>query len=106
MQYWEQNRLKEKKLFYQIVSGIPVGLLFALPVLLILFSSRYWYKRADMLIRTELSPLLMSSAVFLIALFVAIFYKRHGWEMREQQYEELKAKEQREKKEGSGSNEE
>ncbi len=34
-------------------------------------------------------------AVFFIAIFVAILYKRHRWEMKEQQYNELKRKESR-----------
>jgi hypothetical protein len=64
-------------------------------VLIILYTSRFWYKRADMLITTKLSPLIMGIAVFLIAVFVAVFYKRHQWEINEQQYLEFKNKEKR-----------
>jgi hypothetical protein len=35
-------------------------------------------------------------AIICIAVFMAVFYKRHQWDMKEQQYLELKAKEQEE----------
>ena len=95
LEYWELNRLKEKNIFYQMLTGLPVGLLFALPIIFILFTGRYWFKRADMVANAELSPVLLVTAVLIIAIFVAIFYKRHQWEMKEQQYKELKVKENR-----------
>ena len=95
IEYWELNRLKEKNIFYQMLTGLPIGLLFALPIIFILFTGRYWFKRADMVANAELSPVLLVTAVLIIAIFVAIFYKRHQWEMKEQQYKELKIKENR-----------
>jgi len=95
IEYWELNRLKEKNIFYQMLTGLPIGLLFALPIIFILFTGRYWFKRADMVANAELSPVLLVTAVLIIAIFVAIFYKRHQWEMKEQQYKELKVKENR-----------
>jgi protein-S-isoprenylcysteine O-methyltransferase Ste14 len=91
--YWERNRLKEKQFFYQILTGIPVGLLFALPIVFLLFTSRYWFKRADMVANSELSPAVLIISVFIIALFFGVIRKRHQWEMKEQQYKELKVKE-------------
>jgi hypothetical protein len=99
IRYWEANRLREKRLDFQLLAGIPVGLIFALPVLLLLFSGRFWYKRADMDMNTMLSPYVLVSAIFLIVVFVAVFYKRHQWDMKEQQYLELKAKDQKHKSE-------
>lgn len=93
VEYWEANRLHQKKIFTQLISGIPLGLLFALPVMLILFTGRLWYRRADMVAYSSASPLFISIAVFIIAIFFAVFNKRHQWEMKEQQYLELKAKE-------------
>ena len=78
--------MKEKNIFYQMLTGLPIGLLFALPIIFILFTGRYWFKRADMVANAELSPVLLVTAVLIIAIFVAIFYKRHQWEMKEQQY--------------------
>jgi membrane protein YdbS with pleckstrin-like domain len=91
--YWEVRRLKEKQLMFQLLTGLPVGLLFSLPILLILLSGRFWYKRADMVANTQMNPFVLVAVVFIISLFVAVLYKRHQWEMKEQQYRELKAKE-------------
>ena len=95
VEYWELNRMKEKNIFYQLFTGLPIGLLFALPIIFILFTGRYWFKRADMVANTELNPVILVSAVLMIATFVAILYKRHQWDMKEQQYKELKVKENR-----------
>jgi membrane protein YdbS with pleckstrin-like domain len=93
IEYWEMNREKEKSILYQLLTGLPMGLLFALPIIFILFTGRYWFKRADMVANTELSAVVLVTAVLIIATFVAVLYKRHQWEMKEQQYKELKAKE-------------
>ena len=93
LQYWEANRLSERKILKQLVIGLPIGMLFGLPVIFILFSGKFWYKRADMEANTHLNPFVLIVAVVLIIVFVAIFYKRHQWDMKEQQYLELKARE-------------
>jgi hypothetical protein len=95
VEYWETNREREKNIIYQVLTGLPIGLLFALPIIFILFTGRYWFKRADMVANSELNPVLLVSAVLIIATFVAVLYKRHQWDMKEQQYKELKVKENR-----------
>ena len=92
LRYWEDNRLREKKTYKQLLVGIPIGLIFALSIMMSVFSGSLWYKRADMVANTT-NPLVLIVAVILIAAFMAIFYKRHQWEMKEQQYLEIKAKE-------------
>ena len=89
VQYWERRRLREKNLMFQLLTGMPVGLLFSLPIIFILFSGQWWYKRADMVANTRLNPWILIVAVFLIAVFVAVLYKRHQWDMKEQQYLEI-----------------
>ena len=91
--YWETHRDKEKKIVRQLLIGIPIGLIFAVPILIILFSGKFWYKRADAVANTQLNPLVLIIAIIIITAFVAVFYKRHQWDMREQQYQELKEKE-------------
>lgn len=91
--YWEQNRLKEKKLIRQLLIGLPIGLVFAVPIIINL--SAGWYKRADMWSRAHISnsgTAIIVIAVLLIAVFVAIFYRRHKWDIYEQQYHEIQAK--------------
>lgn len=92
VEYWEENRLKERKILKQFLIGLPIGLLFGLPVIMLLFSGKFWYKRADMVANTQLNPFVLLIAVIIIVVFVAIFYKRHQWDMKEQQYLELKAR--------------
>jgi hypothetical protein len=91
MTYWEQNRLKEKKLLNQLLVGLPLGTIFALPILINLFLG--WYKRAGMVANTQLNPVVLITAIMLIIVFVAIFSRRHKWEMKEQYYQELKVRE-------------
>ncbi|MEO6915571.1 MAG: hypothetical protein ABI151_07900, partial [Chitinophagaceae bacterium] len=95
MTWREENRLKEKKVFKQWLMGIPLGLLFAIPILINFFSG--WFKRADMDLNSqisnhEFSPLVLLIAMILIVSFVAIFSKKYKWEMNEQRYLELKAR--------------
>ncbi|MBX3257606.1 MAG: hypothetical protein KF862_25995 [Chitinophagaceae bacterium] len=95
--YWEQNRLKEKKTFRQLLIGLPLGLVFTLPILVNFMSG--WYKRADMVGRTQFNPVVLICAAIIIVVFFAIFSKRHKWEMNEQRYQELKARLKNEEKE-------
>ena len=95
VEYWEANRLKEKKVVKQLLIGLPIGALFGLPIIFMLFSGRFWYKRADTQAINHLNPLVLIVAVFLIIIFVAIFYKRHQWDMKEQQYLEMKFRQQK-----------
>lgn len=95
IEYWEANRDREKRFLTQLLIGIPVGLLFAIPVVLVLFSGRLWYKRADMVANADLNPFVLLVAIALIVAFVAVFYKRHQWDMKEQQYLEFKSREQK-----------
>lgn len=92
IEYWEANRDREGRFSTQLLYGIPIGILFSVPVLIILVTARFWFKRADMIANSKLSPIVLIAAVALISAFVAIIYKRHQWEMKEQQYLEFKAK--------------
>jgi len=88
--YWENNRDKQKKTFNQLLIGLPIGFLFSLPILVNFFSG--WYKRADMVGRSQFNPGVLIAAILGIAIFYAIFSKKHKWDMYEQKYIELKKK--------------
>jgi hypothetical protein len=92
VEYWERRRDREGEISFQLLSGLPFGFLFSTPILLVLLSGRWWYKRADMVANAQMSPWILAIAVFFIAFFVAVFYKRHQWEMKEQQYREILAR--------------
>ncbi len=91
--WWEQNRLKEKKLLKQLMIGLPLGFAFGFPVLLsVMF--RGWYKRMPYVSGTQLTVILI--AVLLIVVFYATFRMQFKWDMHEQHYKELKEKLQQE----------
>jgi uncharacterized membrane protein len=90
--YWERVRLGEQRFVRQLLVGIPIGMLVGIPILVVLFSGRFWYVRADAVAGSRLSPVVLIVAVLLIVLFMAFFYKRHQWEMKEQYYQELLVK--------------
>ena len=97
LQYWENNRLRQKKIFRQFLVGIPVGLLFAIPIAINFTSG--WYRRADMEANNgEFSPLVLIIALLLIVGFTAIFYRQFKWDQYEQRYRELLARQARELK--------
>ena len=91
IRYWEANRLRRKKVVRQFLVGIPIGLLFVIPIV-INFSSG-WYSRADMEARSaDFNPVVLLIALLLIVGFTAIFYQRHQWDQYEQHYRELLAR--------------
>lgn len=91
--YWETNRDRQKKTFRQWLIGLPIGLLFGLPILLNYATG--WYRRAGMA-GSQSSPLVIIIAILAIITFMAIFYKQYQWDQYEQRYRELKAQEKRE----------
>ncbi len=89
MQWWEQNRSKEKRLLSQLAVGLPLGLAFGFPILLsVMF--RGWYKNMPYVSGSQLTIILI--AILLLVVFYAIFKMRFKWEMNEQRYHELKQK--------------
>jgi hypothetical protein len=95
IRYWEENRLRRKKLFRQLLVGIPAGLLIVVPIV-INFSSG-WDKRASMEANSsDFNPMVLIVALLLIVGFTAIFWQRHQWDQYEQHYRELIARRDRE----------
>ena len=88
VRYWEQNRLRRKRVFRQFLVGIPIGLLFAIPIAISLKSG--WDKRAVQEANSpDFNPLVLLFALLLIVGFIAIFYQQHKWDQYEQRYREL-----------------
>ena len=90
LQYWEENRIKEKSFFRQISLGLPIGILIG--VGLILNFATGWYSRATMVANGQSTPMVLLLAIVIISIFCSIFYKRHRWEMNEQRFMELQNK--------------
>ena len=88
MAWWELNRDKQKKLVRQWFVGLPIGLIFVIPIIINLSSG--WYKRADNILQSNSSLILvLLVAALLIVAFVVIFSIHHKWDMNEQRYNEL-----------------
>jgi cation transporter-like permease len=90
--YWEANRLREKRLTTQLMYGLPMGILFAVPIIVNFLMGRFWYKRADAVGMSQFSPVVLVVAVLLIAVFIALINRRFRWEKLEQQYLEIKSR--------------
>jgi len=89
IEYWEKNRGREKQFLRQLVGGLPMGLVFALPVLVaVLFHG--WYK--NMVYISDSQIIVIIIAVLCVAFFFSIFRGRFKWEQNEQLYKELKFK--------------
>ncbi|HEY4936315.1 MAG TPA: hypothetical protein VII44_07035 [Puia sp.] len=92
--YWKTNRDKQKRTFRQFLLGIPLALLFVIPIGLNFFSG--WYKRARMMSNTtDFNPGVLLLALALIVVFIAIFSRKFKWDQYEQRYIELLAKKKR-----------
>lgn len=91
VQYWRQNRDREKKLFRQLMIGLPAGMLLAIGVVASVVTAR-WYERADMIANAKINPNVLIVALLAIVVFIAIFYKKFQWDQREQLYKELLSK--------------
>lgn len=91
IEYWDANRDAQRSLTRQIFFGLPFGLLLGIGVLVVFEAG--WYERATMVAYTQSSPYVLVAAIVVIAVFTGIFYKRYKWDMNEQLYKELKAKE-------------
>ena len=93
IQYWEQNRLRRKKIWRQLAVGLPFGVLMAVAICINFFSG--WYKRADLMLHTDPSLILvLLVAILLIVVFIVVFSARHRWDMNEQHYRELISREE------------
>jgi len=83
LHYWENNRRQKKRLLHQLMVGLPLGVLFGLPIILSVLM-RGWYKRMPYVSGTQFNIVLI--AVLAIVVFYAIFRMRFKWEQNEERY--------------------
>lgn len=99
MEYWEANRVRRKRGFRQLAVGLPLAVMIMAALFINFFSG--WYKRADMMIRSESQStqtslvLVIVIAALLIVVFTTVFSIRHKWDQHEQRYQELLEKRSR-----------
>jgi heme/copper-type cytochrome/quinol oxidase subunit 2 len=89
--YWENNRAGRRKLMKQLAIGLPLAVVVVVAIFVNFFSG--WYKRADMVLRSQTSLILvLVVAAILIVIFIAVFSAKHQWDMNEQRYREFLAR--------------
>jgi sterol desaturase/sphingolipid hydroxylase (fatty acid hydroxylase superfamily) len=88
--YWEQNRLRKKKIWRQLSVGLPLGVALAGAILINVYSG--WNPAGSFVKYNAQRLFVLLIAILLIVIFVVIFSARHRWDMNEQHYKELLAK--------------
>lgn len=92
IEYWEENRDYQSTIKYQLLFGLPFGLLFSIPILVNFLLGRFWYKRADAVGLSQFNPIVLILAIIIISVFIAIVNRKFRWDKLENQYLELLAR--------------
>lgn len=95
MVYWQGEREKLNTVKAKLLNGLPVAVLFTLPILLLLFSVQLFFPEWQTRISKTSAGSFMAviAALFICVLFFAYFRMHYKWEMNEQLYQELKSRE-------------
>lgn len=94
LDYWKANRLRKRNTGVRLREGLQPGLLFALPVILLLIAVWLFFPEWHTKI-SKTSPSALVAALLALAMvvvFFAFFKTQYDWEKQEQQYHELLAK--------------
>ena len=90
--YWKENRQRKKKWLWQLAAGLPLAVALVSAILINIFSG--WFKGATAALRVDSSMFhTILIAILLIVIFVVVFSARHKWDLNEQRYQELIARE-------------
>ncbi|MEP6711621.1 MAG: hypothetical protein ABJA37_04350 [Ferruginibacter sp.] len=94
IEYWEQNREPQRGFISKLTRGLPMAIIFGLPIILsvavVYFFFPDWYTKISNTTSGTLVTLVI--AVVLVILFFSYFRMHFKWEMNEQAYLELKYK--------------
>ncbi len=88
IKYWAANRQKKKRVFRQILLGLPTGLILMVAILANFMSG--WYQRAAMIANADpsLFIILLIAGIIIVA-FAGVFTSYHKWDINETRYKEL-----------------
>lgn len=95
LRYWEQNRERESKFTSKLGGGLPMAILFALPIVLLVVVVWLYFPEWYMKI-SKTSPgafVTVIIAMIGVVIFYSFFRMHYKWEMNDQLYKELKVKE-------------
>jgi predicted membrane channel-forming protein YqfA (hemolysin III family) len=89
--YWQKNRTKQNTTFNKLLGGLPMAIIFVLPIILLVLGIWLfvpeWYTKIS-----KTSPAMFLTALFAlfcVVLFYSFFRMQYKWEMNEQLYQEL-----------------
>ncbi len=100
LRYWEENRLRKKKFLRQFSIALPLGVVMVMALFINLISG--WYKKADAILRSNSSVIVVIIIAILgIMFFITFFSGNHKWEQNEQRFQELKIKEDKQAKDNA-----
>ena len=92
--YWEQNRQEQSSFTSKLLRGLPMAIIFALPivlsVLVVLIFFPEWYMKISK--NSSGAFITVVIAMVIVIVFYSWFRMHYKWEMNEQLYKELKAK--------------
>ena len=91
IKYWETYRIPHNSFSSKLLRGLPVAIMFGLPIILFILSVYIyfpdWYTKISN--TTSGSFVTIVIAVFIAILFFSYFRMHFKWEMNEQLYKEL-----------------
>jgi hypothetical protein len=92
--YWESVRDWRSKFINKLMSGLPMAILFGLPIFLSLVVVYFYFPDFYTKISNTSSGTLITVgiAILIAIIFFAYFRMHYKWEMNEQLYKELKSK--------------
>ena len=97
VEYWEKHRVEFSSFTSKISRGLPMAILFGLPILLFLISVYMflpdWYAKLG--IRHAGTLVAVVIGVMVIVLFFSFFRMHFLWEQNEQTFLELKEKQKK-----------
>lgn len=98
IKYWEENRNFEATFLRKLTAGLPFAILFLTPILFFVAAVYFflpdWYAKISN--TSQSTYVVVVIAVFIAVFFFAYFRMHFKWEMNEQLFLELKAKQKRE----------
>ena len=96
VEYWAANRLKRKRVWKQLALGLPLAVVLIVAIFINFFSN--WHDKARVLRNEEVQKydasliLVLIAGALIITVFIVIFSVRHKWDINEQRYRELIAR--------------
>ncbi|HYC40106.1 MAG TPA: hypothetical protein VEB63_06405 [Chitinophagaceae bacterium] len=95
LRYWEHNRARKKRMWWQLAAGMPLAVALITAILINVFSG--WFRGATAALQMRPSLLLtVLGATLLIVVFIVVFSAKHRWDQNEQRYRELLLRERNE----------